>query len=311
VHYPIPRPGLEKYTMSSKKEYSYVLLTAARNEEQCIGLCIESVLSQSVLPCKWVIISDGSTDDTEIIIKNYVKDHPFIQFIRKEPDQSMKGFASKVFALQMGVNVLKGLDYPFIGILDADITLEKEYYAKMLDRFNNNSNLGIGGGCIFERKDGVFKRDVTHSPWSVAGGIQLFRSKCYQDIGGLKPMPLGGEDWHAEIQARMQGWEVEALPDVPAFHHNPGAPKRGIIREAIREGAMDYSMGSHPLFEFLKCLRRIQRKPYLVFAIIRMYGFLRPCLVRQQRQVTKDVMIFLRNEQLSRLKKMFIMNSGL
>jgi hypothetical protein len=120
-------------------------------------------------------------------------------------------------------------------------------------------------------------------------------------------MPLGGEDWYAEILARMQGWEVEAFHDVPAFHHNPAGAKRGMMREAIREGAMDYSLGSHPLFEFFKCLRRIQHKPYLVFAIIRMYGFLRPSLVGQQRQVTKDVMIFLRNEQLSRLRKMLML----
>lgn len=290
--------------MSSPPANSYVLVTAARNEEQCIGLCIESVLSQSILPCKWVIVSDGSNDDTEKIAKKYVKDHPFIQLIRKELNQEMKGFASKVYALNMGVKLLIGIDYFLIGHLDADITLEKEYYAIMLDKFNSNPKLGITGGYFFEREHGVFKCHASNSPWSVAGGVQLFRSKCYQDIGGLKPMPLGGEDWHAEIQARMQGWEVEALPDVPVFHHNPGVAKRGIIREAIRGGSMDYLMGTHPLFEFVKCVRRVKQKPYLVFAIIRMYGFLKPYLMRQRRQVTKDVMIFLRNEQLARLRKM-------
>jgi poly-beta-1,6-N-acetyl-D-glucosamine synthase len=294
--------------MNSPKEYSYVLVTAARNEEQYIGLCIESVLSQSILPYKWLIVSDGSTDDTEKIIKEYLKDHPFIQFIRKEPDQAMEGFASKVFALSMGVKLLRGIDYFLIGHLDADITLEKEYYAIMLDKFNNNPKLGIAGGYFFEKEHGVFKCHASNSPWSVAGGIQLFRSKCYQDIGGLKPMPLGGEDWYAEIQARMQGWEVLALPDVPAYHHNPGVAKRGMISEAIRGGAMDYLMGTHPLFELFKCLRRIQHKPYFVFAIIRMYGFLKPYLLGQHRQVTKDVMIFLRNEQLSRLRKMIVKN---
>lgn len=295
-------------TMASPQKNSYVLVTAARNEEQYIGLCIESVLLQSILPCKWVIVSDGSTDDTEKIIEKYIKDKPFIQFIRKEPDQAMAGFASKVFALGMGVKLLKN-DYFLIGHLDADITVEKDYYTIMLDKFNKNPKLGIAGGYFFETEHGAFKCHASNSPWSVAGGIQLFRSECYHNIGGLKPMPLGGEDWHAEIQARMQGWEVEAFPDVPVFHHNPGVAKRGIIREAIRAGAMDYAMGSHPLFELFKCFRRIQSKPYLVYAILRMYGFLKPYLMRQQRQVTNDVMIFLRNEQLSRLRKM-IAGSG-
>lgn len=291
--------------MSSNKG-GYVLVTAARNEEQYIGLCIESVLSQSVLPRKWVIVSDGSTDATEIIVNKYTKEHPFIQLIRKEPDQEMKGFTSKVHALGMGVELLKSVDYFLIGHLDADITLEQEYYAIILDKFNNQPKLGIAGGYFFEREHGVFKCHASNSPWSVAGGIQLFRSKCYQDIGGLKPMPLGGEDWYAEIQARMQGWEVEAFHDVPVFHHNPGVAKRGMIREAIREGDMDYSMGSHPFFEFVKCVRRVKQKPYFIFAMIRMYGFLRPYLIGQQRQVTEDVMVFLRNEQLSRLRKKIV-----
>lgn len=294
--------------MSSEKRDGYVLVTAARNEERYIGLCIESVLSQNVLPRKWVIVSDGSTDDTEIIVNKYEKDHPFIHLIRHEPDQATEGFASKVHALGMGVELLKDIDYFLIGHLDADITLEKDYYAVMLEKFNNNQKLGIAGGYFFEREHGVFKSHVSNSPWSVAGGIQLFMSKCYQDIGGLKSMPLGGEDWHAEIQARMQGWEVEAFPDVPVFHHNPGIAKRGIIREALREGAMDYSMGSHPFFEFIKCVRRVKQKPYFVFAIIRMYGFLRPYVMGQQRQVTKDVMNFLRNEQLEKLRKRIYQN---
>ena len=102
----------------------------------------------------------------------------------------------------------------------------------------------------------------------------------------------------------MNGWEVTAFPDIPAFHHKPSAGKRGLIKEAIREGAMDYSMGTHPLFELVKCVRRMKQKPYGIFAAYRIYGFLLQYAMRQGRPVTKEAMAFLRSEQLFKLRNM-------
>ncbi len=291
--------------MIPKYYQGYALITAAHNEEKYIGPCIASVLSQSIRPRRWVIVSDGSTDETDNIISKYTKIYPIIQFIRKEHDPEMKGFASKVCAINMGVEALKGMDYQLIGHLDADITLRKDYYETMINIFNDNPHLGITGGYISEKVKGSFKSRSANSPWSVSGGIQLFRRECYQDIGGLRPMPLGGEDWHAEILARMHGWHVISFPEIPVYHHKNSRNKRGRIKEAIREGAMDYSMGAHPIFEIFKCARRVKESPYFIFAIIRMYGFLKPYLMKTQRQVKKEEMQFLRLEQISRIKKVF------
>jgi poly-beta-1,6-N-acetyl-D-glucosamine synthase len=286
-----------------KGQVCYALVTAARNEQEYIGRCIESVLGQTVRPVEWVIASDGSTDRTDAIVSDYARNNHFIRLIRKERCRQQQGFASKVFALNMAATCLNVDDYQFIGNLDADITFQSDYYRKVLDRFRENPKLGIAGGYIFEREGGAFKSRPANSTWSVAGGIQLFRRECYQAVGGLKPMPLGGEDWHAEIKARMDGWEVKAFPDIPAFHHKPSAGKRGLIKEAIREGAMDYSMGTHPLFEIVKCLRRVKQKPYGIFAAVRLYGFMRPCLMRQPWTAPKEVVEFLRSEQLFKLRK--------
>jgi glycosyltransferase involved in cell wall biosynthesis len=288
---------------SSLEHTHYVLITAARNEKDYIGRCIESVINQTVRPAAWLIVSDGSTDGTDEIVGGWARRHPFIRLLRKELDSRQRGFASKVFALNMGVEALKGEHYAFIGHLDADITLGCDYYEKILSEFDSNSKLGLAGGYIFEKKTEKFETRAANSPWSVAGGIQLFRRKCYEDIGGLKPLPLGGEDWFAEIQARMNGWEVAASPKVPAYHHKPGGGKRGLVREAVREGAMDYAMGAHPVFEAVKCGRRVVQKPYVLFAFIRFYGFVLQYFVGRRRAVGADVMQFLRTEQLARLRK--------
>jgi len=297
--------------MSSKpsancQQSKYVLITAARNEEKYIERSIASVINQIVLPQKWVIVSDGSTDRTDKIVSSYKKQYNFIKLIRREQHERGQGFASKVQAIHKGVSQLKQTEYDFIGHLDADISMEKTYYSLILDKFKDNAKLGIAGGFIFENIEGTFKSRPLNVRWSVAGGIQLFRRICYNDINGLSPLELGGEDWHAETMARMKGWEVEAFPEIPAYHHKPSAGKRGFIKECIREGGMDFALGTHPLFEVIKNMRRIRQKPYFVYAAIRAVGFILPYLRRQQRPVSKEFVVFLRRTQIERLKALFL-----
>ncbi len=289
--------------LSSQKQPNYALITAARNEEDYIGKCIDSVIGQSVKPDFWVIVSDGSVDRTEEIVRDYARFNHWIHLVRREPTPSNVGFSSKVFALKKGLERLNDRRFDYIGHLDADITLPSHYYSIMTGEFEKNPRLGIAGGYILESPNGEFKSRKANSPWSVAGGIQFFRYECYRDIGDLIPMPQGGEDWYAEIVARMRNWEVKAFPTVPAFHHKPSDMRRGVIKEAKRLGEMDYSLGTHPLFEIVKCLRRIKLKPYGVFAAVRLFSFCKLLVERCPRVVNRDVVLFLRREQLLRLKQ--------
>ena len=289
--------------LNDQRQSSYALITAARNEEDYIGKCIDSVVGQSARPDFWVIVSDGSDDRTDEIVADYGRLHDWIHLVRKEPTPSKVGFSSKVFALQKGVERLGDRRFDFIGHLDADITLPPHYYAVMLSAFAKNPGLGIAGGYVHECTSGEFKSRKANSPWSVAGGIQFFRHECYRDVGGLAPIPQGGEDWYAEIVARMHGWEVKAFPQVPVYHHKPSDMRRGTIREAKRLGEMDYSLGTHPLFEIVKCLRRLKLKPYGVFSAVRLFSFFKLLFERRPRGVNQDVVSFLRREQLARLKR--------
>jgi len=285
---------------------SYVLLTAARNEEKYIGDCIDSILAQSVLPIKWIIVNDGSTDGTEKIVESYEKNHTFIRLVNKKPDGCIKGFSSKVYALNMGFELVQNLQFSFIGHLDADITLGSQYYEKMLEILASDSALGITGGYVYEPDNGIFKKRPTNSPLSVAGGVQLFRKNCYKDIGGLKPLAAGGEDSLGEIQARMKGWKVLAFPEFQVFHHKASKKKRGAIKEALRGGVRDYLIGNHIVFEIFKCARRIQEKPYFIIAILQMYAFLIQYLNNKRRQVSKDLIVFIRKEQINRIKSLYL-----
>jgi glycosyltransferase involved in cell wall biosynthesis len=282
----------------------YVLITAARNEEAYINNTIESVLAQTILPKKWVIVSDGSTDRTDEIVLKYSENFNFITLVRKTANlNGQVDFTSKVHAIMIGCDKLHGIDYDFIGILDGDVTFDSSYYEKILNKFAENSKLGIAGGIILDQYDNHCIRRSPNRSNFVSGCVQLFRRKCYEDIGGLFPIREGGEDTIAAITALMKGWVVEAFEELKVYHHKHSAAIRGKFKEAFRSGRASYALGCHPLFEILKSIKSITTQPYILFALTRMCGYFLPYLQKQKRPVTEQFIKFLRKEQLSQLKQ--------
>jgi glycosyltransferase involved in cell wall biosynthesis len=280
----------------------YVLMTAVRNEENYVGKTIQAVLSQTVLPERWVIVSDGSADQTDAIVISHVREHPFMEFVRREAPPR-RSFASKAHALALSYRQLRRAEYDFIGNLDADVSFGERYYESMLVRFAENQRLGLAGGFIHEKSRGKFIGRASNSTRSVAGAIQLFRRDCFEAIGGYLPMDKGGEDWAAEVMARMKGWEVEAFPEIPVCHYKAsGVVSMEALRRKFRDGTRDQVFGSHPLFEVARCMRRIKEKPYLLGAAVRMCGFVWSACQREGRTVPEDLVKYLRHEQLQRMR---------
>lgn len=279
----------------------YVLVTATWNEEKYVRHTIDAVLNQTVRPIRWVIVSDGSTDKTDEIVKETAARNDFVVYVRKERTQEQKGFASKVYAIREGLNHLNNVGYSFIGHLDSDVSFAPDYYEQVLRRFEEHARLGIAGGFICEGRDGRFKSRPSNAAHSVAGAIQLFRRDCYDAIGGLIPLECGGEDWYAEIRARMTGWAVEAFPDLQVMHHKRSVDARGLMAEHFRQGKVDYMLGTRISFAIAKAVRRTTEAPYFFGSIARLIGYASLCMARPPRPVPNDVVAYLRREQLSRL----------
>jgi len=284
---------------------SYVLITPARNEEAYIERTIESVISQTILPKRWVIVSDGSTDRTDEIVGDYVARCDFIQLLRVAGDEN-RNFGSKVNAFNAGYKQLEGIDYDFIGIVDADVSFDSDYYENVLARFEQNPKLGIAGGIFFDVYDGKPHKALV-SLDSVRGPIQLFRRRCYRDIGGYIPQKLGGEDTVAEVMARMYGWEVHSFPKLKGLHHRlTGTEGLTIWRARFRQGIVAYSLGYHPLFQIAKCLYRVAEKPSFIGSILTMCGYYWSALRQDERIVSADFVKYIRQEQMHRLKSLFL-----
>lgn len=283
----------------------YVLITPAHNEGEYIERTINSVVGQSHLPSKWIIVSDRSIDETDEIVRKHMKEHDFIVLLRIDGNNK-RHFGGQVRAINAGYEQIKHLEFDFVGNLDADVTFDASYYEEILKKYKDSPNLGITGGFIYEKNGEEFQSRPFNSTKSVANAIQVFRRECYEATGGYIELKYGGHDWVIELMARIKGWQVQAFPELKVFHHRPTSSAGGLIRGKFHQGLMDYSVGSHPLFEIVKCLRRIKGKPYLLGALFRMAGFIWPYLRNEKRQVSVENMKYLRREQIQRIRTLFL-----
>ncbi len=272
----------------------FVLLTAAKNEERYIEKALSSVVRQTVHPVVWFIVDDGSDDRTAEIIKEFAKKHSFIRLISKE-GRSARSFGAQYRALNQAYDHVRRESFDFVGVQDADIAVEREdYYEQVISAFGHEEALGIAGGWIVERKRGKWRPRVGNSRDAVAGGIQMFRRVCFEQIEGYKPLQFGGEDWLAQIEAKRFGWSVAALPCLAARHYRPTSSADGRLKGLFRLGRMDAAFGSHPLFELLKCGRRLREEPIVVGSAIRWLGFVWEVLLGGGPQLAEEQVAYLR-----------------
>ena len=281
-------------------EIKYAVVTAAYNEENYLGRTIESVIAQTLLPVKWVIVSDTSTDRTDEIVKSYQARYPFIELVRITEDHP-RNFAAQVYAIQRGVDTLAGVEFDYLGNLDADISFGPEYFQQLFARFAANPRLGLAGGVIRELDGTLTVAPEGEALQSVPHAIQMFRRDCFVDVGGYPALRFGGPDTYAEVMARMKGWEVQGFSDLIVQHYRMTGSAGGVLRGRFRQGRMDHSLGYDPAFEFFKCLRRLREKPAVLGAMTRLYGFCWAAMARTPRVVSREFIEYLRAEQQERL----------
>jgi glycosyltransferase involved in cell wall biosynthesis len=284
----------------------YVLVTAARNEVDFIESTMTSVTSQTILPIKWVIVSDGSIDGTDDVVRNFAARYSFIHLERID-DRSERSTAAKVRAIGTAIEMLEQTEYAYIGNLDADVTFEANYFETLLLRFESDPGLGVIGGRIFQVESSGDVRETRANTESVAGAIQFFRRECFEQVGGYRPLTRGMEDGIAEITARSLGWKTRSYRDLRVIHHRPvGTVGRSIYKVRFQSGLTEYLVGFDPLYHVIRALTRIVEKPYLVGATLVFSGYTWGWLSRKPKVIPPATIAFMRREQRVRLRAMLI-----
>lgn len=279
----------------------YVLITPARNEQELIRKVLESVTTQSLLPERWVIVDDGSTDRTAEIIKEYLDRFPWIELVRR-PHHIERSFAGKVHAFNAGFDQIRDSDFDVVGNLDADLSFEPDYLEFLMKKFAEDPRLGVGG-TPFNEAGYDSAVDSFEGGNHVAGGCQLFRRQCFAEIGGYIANPAGGVDWIAVTTARMMGWRTRAFPE-KRFHHyrTLGTAERGPLKALFSYGEKDYYLGGSPVWQLFRVAYRMTKKPVVAGGGALLLGYCSAALRRMKLAVTPDLMRFHRAEQIKKLK---------
>jgi glycosyltransferase involved in cell wall biosynthesis len=287
---------------ASARVAPFVIITPAHNEEIFIEETLRSMLRQTLRPLRWVIVNDGSTDRTRDIVATYAAQHDFIRLVDRQR-QGERHFGNKAHAFNLGLSNCDITEFEFIGNLDADISLESDYFEKVLKEFEQNSKLGIAGGMVRTRiGDQFISQDVALD--SVAGAVQLFRRQCFEQIGGYRPLPLGGIDSAAEITARMNGWTVRTFPDLCVLENRrTGTATAPPLVSRVKEGQRYHSLGYGFLFLCLRCLYRSMDRPRILGSMAIFVGYVRGLMKRSPILMPPDTVRYLRDEQQAKLRQ--------
>jgi glycosyltransferase involved in cell wall biosynthesis len=279
----------------------YVLITAARNEEAFIRKTLDSVVAQTLLPERWVIVDDGSTDHTAEIVESYGKRHPWIELVRRRQDGD-RNFASKAHAVNAGLERVQSLGFEIVGNLDADVSFVPDYMEFLMQRFSEDPDLGVAGTPFTQEGHYDSSKDSFEGENYVAGPCQLFRRQCFQEIGGYVPNRAGGVDWIAVMTARMKGWKVRAFPE-KRFHHyrTLGTAEKGALRALFSYGEKDYYLGGSPIWQLFRVAYRVAKKPFVIGGLALLSGYCWAALRRVERAVSPELMRFHRREQMRKL----------
>ena len=289
--------------MTKAPQREYAIVSPVRNEARYIRRTLDSVVSQQEPPAVWVIVDDGSSDDTAAIVTEYAKKNPFIRLMSLTDNGADDSgdrliWAAEAIAFNTGLLEVDLSTVDFIVKLDGDLSFEQDYFTRLLDEFNKDASLGMAGGYCYQIRDG--KRVSEWNPPShVRGPTKMYRKACFLEIGGIEPVYA----WDAldVLRAQMAGWKTRSF-DLPVDHLKATGTVGGLLRARVRQGVGAYLLGYDPLFLFARSARLAIAVPYVVGGLAFLAGYLKAAILRPPRIADDATVAYLRKQQRSRLR---------
>lgn len=282
------------------KTGSYVIVSPVRNEAKYLPLTIEAVTKQTVLPELWIIVDDGSNDETAAVAEAAAARYDWIRVVRRSDRGYRQPGRGVVEAFYDGYSQIGVLEWQYVVKLDGDLSFAPDYFARCLLRFQQDPRLGIGGGTICKETSGFLIPESTSDPmFHVRGATKIYRRECWERIGGLIRAP--GWDTVDEFKANMLGWATYTFQEIQALHYRPTGQAQGNWKNWVKNGHANYVTGYHPLFVLLKCVSRLKSKPYGIAALGLFTGYMSGYLQRAPMVGDTRLIRYVRDQQMRRL----------
>lgn len=278
----------------------YIIVTPAKNESEFIEKTFSSVLKQTVLPTKWIIVDDESDDNSYDLVKELSKDINWVQVVKSNIKDKVRTGGSKVVqAFNVGYKLIENESFEYIVKLDADLILPENYFELMLHEFENDEKLGICGGVIVNKiSEKEFVKEKV-ADFHVRGALKMIRIGCWNQIGGFK------EIWNWDgldiMEAMFNGWKTKSL-DVEVIHLRPTTGAYNKREHAFRSGYEAYKMGSSFFLTILRAIALFFKKPFAIRGCNYFWGYLKAGLSREPLIISKPLADFINKMHLRRIK---------
>jgi len=275
----------------------YVLISPCRNEAQFMRQTLESVLAQSIRPAKWVIVDDGSTDQTPQILAAYARQHEWIEIVTRR-DRGRRAVGPGVIeAFYAGYDTINPDDYDYFCKLDLDLRLPPRYFEILMQRMLANPRLGTCSGKAYLEEEGALVAEG-HGDETSLGMTKFYRIACFKEIGGfVRQVMWDGIDCH---RCRMKGWIACSWdePELRFVHlRRMGSSQQSIFAGRMRQGFGYYFMGTGLLFMTAAAINRISEKPYVLGGLAMLWGYIKGAAQRKPRYEDPAFRRFLRRYQ--------------
>jgi poly-beta-1,6-N-acetyl-D-glucosamine synthase len=281
-----------------------LLITPARDEAAHLERTVRAVQAQTRPPDLWLIVDDGSSDETPALLERLAAETPFLE-VRRAPERPARpggdglAVAAEAVAFNEALAGVELSEYTHVGKLDADVELPPSYLDDLLARFAAEPSLGIAGGTLLERENGSWeaaKVPANH----VRGALKLYSRECFEAIGGIQERL--GWDTIDETYARMKGFETRSLPQPEARHHRPVATRGGTLRGRARHGQCAYILRYGFWWVALRSLKVGRLRPRGLSGLAFLYGYLRAALRREGRVEDESYRRFVAQELRDRVR---------
>jgi biofilm PGA synthesis N-glycosyltransferase PgaC len=278
-----------------------LIITPFRNEEQSIVKTMDSIVNQSTLPVKWLMIDDGSDDRSPELVKEYQARYPFIHYHRRTNATGQRATGNNVVdVFNDGIKLAESLniEWDIVSKLDADLIIESKTYLEfLLGKFEQYPKLGIASGVTYIMTDGNNKVFESMHRWHTQGQTKFYRKSCLEAMGGLKPFK--GWDGIDDILARSKGYITEKFFEQHVWHLYPtqtrsaeGGFKKGLLREATGYRNMGYPFYMY-VFKSLKLVKERGLYPGMVYFYYGLKATLttKPLVTKEEQHIVKDFML--------------------
>lgn len=264
----------------------YTIVSPVKNESAHIEHTLKSVIKQTVLPMEWVIVDDGSTDNTLQIIQDFASKHEWIRVVEnKTHDEARSGGSKVVRAFNRGFSTIDDHSYDFIVKLDGDLKLPENYFETVIETFIQNPKVGICGGYILNKVGDDLIKEI-EIDYHVRGAFKSVRKTCFDEIGGFKE--IWNWDGVDQMEAMMRGWETKVF-DLPVIHYRPTSTAYNPYRFHFKDGRFAYRLRVNFSLLLLRMGGRIKKRPFLISALIYFLGYIYAMIRREEFIVGKDV----------------------